>query len=99
MAATVINIPAAESGIRKAEEEIAHQEEALREIDLIINSMEASWESESQRAFADSFRVSKQRIQTFNGTLKDELGSMKTFLEETLSADELTARELRSISW
>lgn len=99
MSATVINVQAAGESIRKAEEQLALQEEALKEIDLIINSMEASWESESQRAFADSFRVSKQRIQTFNETLRDELGSMKTFLDETLSADELTARELRSISW
>lgn len=99
MAATIINVQAVEESIRKAEEQILHQEDALNEIDRIINSMEASWESESQRSFAESFRVSKQKIETFSETFKGELGSMKTFLDETLSADELTARELRSISW
>ena len=99
MPATIINVQAVEESITKAEERIALQEEALNDIDRIINSMEASWESESQRAYADSFRVSKQRIETFNESLRGELQKMQGFLDETLTADELTARELRSISW
>lgn len=99
MAATVINVQAVEESISKAEEQIKSQENSLNEIDRIVNSMEASWESEAQRAYADSFRVSKQRIETFNETLRGDLGNMRRFLEETLSADELTALELRSISW
>lgn len=99
MPATIINVQAVEETISKATEQIVSQEESLNEIDRIINSMEGSWESEAQRAFADSFRTSKQRIDSFNESLRTELKTMQGFIDETLSADELTARELRRISW
>ena len=99
MPTTIINVQAVEETISKANEQITSQEESLNEIDRIINSMEGSWESEAQRAYADSFRTSKQRIESFNESLRTELKTMQGFVDECLSADELTARELRRISW
>ncbi len=99
MPATVINVQTVEENVSKAMEYITSQEESLAEIDRIVNSMEASWESEAQRAYADSFRASKQRIEAFNETLRGEIQKIQGFVDETLTADELTARELRSISW
>lgn len=99
MPATVINIQAVRDKLSSVGKNIAMQEEALSSIDRAVNSMEASWESESQKVFTNSFRESKHRIEKFNESLRSELASMGKFVDRCVSDDETTARELRGITW
>ena len=99
MAATVINVNAVEESTSRALKYVAQQEETLKSIDSIINNMEDAWESPAQRAYAESFRTSKARIEQFNESVKQSITTMQEFVNACVSDDELTAREILSVTW
>ena len=99
MPTTIININAVEESTARARKQIESQENALNEIDRIVNSMEGVWESEAQKVYADRFRDAKTRIHNFNESLNQSLENMKTFVSDCIMTDEQTARELRNVSW
>ncbi len=99
MPTTIININAIEESMARAIKQIEAQENALNEIDRIVNSMEGVWESDAQKVYADRFRDAKTRIQNFNQSLNESLENMRSFVSDCIMADNQTARELLNISW
>lgn len=99
MPTTIININAVEDSTARAKRQITAQEDALNNIDRIINSMEGAWESEAQKVYTDRFRDTRQRIQRFNESVNASLDNMRNFVNDCVSADELTAREIRRVNW
>lgn len=99
MPATIINVNAVEESTSRALRFVSDQEEALNAIDRVVNNMEDAWESDSQRAYTESFRISKERIMNFNESVRQSLNNMKSFVTDCVSADELTAREISSVIW
>lgn len=99
MAATVINVSAVEESTSKALNYVKEQEDALESINRIVNTMEDAWESDSQRAYAESFRQSREKIQRFNESVNQSVNNMRNFVTDCVSADELTAREILGVSW
>ena len=99
MPATVINVDAVEESTSKALNYVKEQEDALESINRIVNTMEDAWESDSQRAYADSFRQSREKIQHFNESVTQSINNMRNFVNDCVSADELTAREILGVSW
>ena len=99
MAATIINVNAVEESTARALRYVNDQQDALLQIDRVVNTMEDAWESDSQRAFADSFRQSRDRIERFNESVNESLNDMRNFVTECVNIDELVAREIRNVSW
>lgn len=99
MPATVINVSAVDESTSRALRLVSEQQDSLSAIDRIINSMEDAWESEAQRAYAESFRATKERIENFNQSVIQSVENMRSFVDECVSADELTAREIRGVTW
>ena len=93
MPATVINVSAVEESTARALRLVAEQEEALSAIDRIVNNMEDAWDSDSQRAYTESFRRSKERIERFNESVNQSLEDMKSFVTECVDIDELKRKE------
>lgn len=99
MPATIINVNAVEESTAKAILQMQSQEDALNNIDRVINSMEGVWESEAQKVYTDKFREAKAKVQKFNTSVNDSLKNMRNFVSECVLVDEQTARELRNVSW
>ena len=99
MPTTIINVTAVEESTARALKQLQTQEDALNNIDSVINSMESVWESESQKVYTDKFREVRARVQKFNTSVNDSLNNMRNFVTECVAADDQTARELRSVSW
>lgn len=99
MPATIINVNAVEDSTARALRYVTEQEEALNAIDRIVNNMEDAWDSEAQKAYAESFRTSRERITRFNESVTESVQSMRNFVADCVEADELTAREIRGVSW
>ena len=99
MPATIINVSAVEESIAQALKFVSEQQDTLNQIDKIVNNMEDSWESDSQRSYTESFRIFRGRIETFNDSVSQSIENMSSFVTECVSADELTAREIRGVSW
>ena len=59
MAATIINVNAVEDGTTRALNYVKEQEDTLESINRIVNTMEDAWDSEAQKAYADSCRYSR----------------------------------------
>ena len=99
MAATIINVNAVEDGTTRALNYVKEQEDTLESINRIVNTMEDAWDSEAQKAYADSFRQSREKIQRFNESVTQSVNNMRNFVADCVSADELTAREILGVSW
>ena len=99
MAATIINVNAVEESTARALRYVNDQQDALAQIDRVVNTMEDAWESDAQKAFAESFRRSKDDIERFNESVNESLNNMRNFVTECVSIDELVAREIRNVSW
>ena len=99
MPTTIISVSAVEESTARALRLVSEQQDSLSAIDRIINSMEDAWESEAQRAYAESFRATKERIENFNQSVIQSVENMRSFVDECVSADELTAREIRGVTW
>ena len=99
MAATIINVNAVEESTSRALNYVKEQEDALEGINRIVNTMEDAWDSDAQKAYADSFRRSRERIQRFNESVTQSVNNMRNFVSDCVSADELTAREILNVSW
>ena len=99
MAATIINVTAVEESTARALRLVAEQQEALNAIDSIVNNMEDAWESEAQKAYAESFRASREKIERFTESVNQSVESMRSFVTDCVNADELTARELLGVNW
>ena len=99
MPATIINVNAVEESTARALRYVSEQEEALKAIDTIVQTKEDAWDSEAQKAYAESFRTSRERIERFNESVTESLDNMRNFVTDCVEADELTAREIRNVSW
>lgn len=99
MPATIINVSAVEESTARALRLVSEQQDTLNTIDRIVNNMEDSWESEAQRAYVESFRTSRDRIQRFNESVIQSVENMRNFVTDCVNADELTAREILNVSW
>ena len=99
MPATIINVSAVEESTARALRFVSEQQDTLNTIDRIVNNMEDSWESETQRAYVESFRTSRDRIQRFNESVIQSVENMRSFVTDCVNADELTAREILNVSW
>ena len=99
MAATIINVNAVEESTARALRYVNDQQDALAQIDRVVNTMEDAWESDAQKAFAESFRRSKDDIERFNESVNESLNNMRNFVTECVNIDELVAREIRNVSW
>ena len=94
MAATIINVNAVEESTSRALNYVN-----LESINRIVNTMEDAWDSDAQKAYADSFRRSRERIERFNESVTQSVNNMRNFVTDCVSADELTAREILGVSW
>ena len=99
MPSTVINVSAIEESTARALRLVSEQQDTLNAIDRIVNNMEDAWESDSQRAYVESFRTSRERIEHFNESVTQSIENMRSFVTECVNADELTAREILSVNW
>ena len=99
MAATIINVNAVEESTARALRYVNDQQDALAQIDRVVNTMEDAWESDAQKAFAESFRRSRDDIERFNESVNESLNDMRNFVTECVNIDELVAREIRNVSW
>ena len=100
MAVTIINVPKVDESTAEALKKVQEQESILDQIDRDINSMSNSvWDSPAQRAYAESFRQSKARIQSFNQSVIQSLDNMKNFVTECVRVDNETAKELLNVIW
>ena len=99
MPTTRINVDAVEESTARAMRFVAEQQDALNAIDRVVNTMEDAWDSDAQRAYAESFRQTRDRIERFNESVNDSLNNMRNFVTDCVNIDELTAREIRSVSW
>lgn len=99
MPTTTINVSATEESTARALRFVNEQQDALNAIDRVVNSMEGAWESEAQRAYAESFRQSKAQIERFNASMNESIENMRSFVTDCVNADELTAREIRNVRW
>ncbi len=99
MPATIINVSAVEESTARALRLVSEQQDTLNTIDRIVNNMEDSWESETQRAYVESFRTSRDRIERFNESVIQSVENMRSFVTDCVNADELTAREILNVSW
>ena len=99
MPTTRINVDAVEESTARAMRFVAEQQDALNEIDRVVNTMEDAWDSDAQRAYAESFRQTRDRIERFNESVNDSLNNMRNFVTDCVNVDELTAREIRNVSW
>ena len=99
MPATIINVPEVNDSIDRAHKQLEEQKQTLERIDGVVSSMEESWDSESQKVYAERFRDAKQRIQQFNESVNDSLTNMKEFVERCVDYDSLTAQEIRNVQW
>ena len=99
MPTTVINVSAVEESTKRALDYVSEQQEMLEAINRVVANMEDAWDSDAQRAYTESFRRSKERIDRFNETVSDSLNNMRAFVGDCVSADELTAREILSVVW
>ena len=99
MPTTVINVSAVEESTSRALRLVSEQQDSLNAIDRIVNNMEDAWESETQRAYAESFRNTRERIDRFSQSVTQSVENMRSFVDDCVSADELTAREIRAVTW
>lgn len=99
MPTTIISVSAVEESTARALRLVSEQQDSLNAINRIINNMEDAWESDSQRAYAESFRQSRERIQNFNESVIQSVENMRSFVSDCVNADELTAREIRGVTW
>ena len=99
MAATIINVNAVEESTARALRYVNDQQDALAQIDRVVNTMEDAWDSDAQKAFAESFRRSRDEIERFNESVNESLNDMRNFVTECVNIDELVAREIRNVSW
>lgn len=99
MPTTRINVDAVEESTARAMRFVSEQQDALNAIDRVVNTMEDAWDSDAQRAYAESFRQTRERIERFNESVNDSLNNMRTFVTDCVNIDELTAREIRNVSW
>ena len=99
MPATRINVDAVNEDTARALRFVTEQQDALNAIDRVVNSMEDAWESDAQRAYAESFRQSKAAIDRFNNSMNESINNMRKFVTDCVGVDELTARELLNVTW
>ena len=99
MAATRINVQAITDRINNANKQLSDQETTLGDIDKTINTMEGVWEAEDQRVYAERFRSRKQKIDNFNRSVAESLKAIQTYVDDCVSADDQTGRDLRNVSW
>ena len=99
MPTTIISVSAVEESTARALRLVSEQQDSLNAIDRIINNMEDAWESDSQRAYVESFRMSRERIENFNQSVIQSVENMRSFVSDCVNADELTAREIRGVTW
>ena len=99
MPTTVINVSAVEESTKRALDYVSEQQDMLGAIDRVVNTMEDAWDSDAQRAYTESFRRSRDRIERFNESVISSLNNMRSFVGDCVSADELTAREILSVIW
>ena len=99
MAATIINVNAVEESTARALRLVNDQQDALSQIERVVNTMEDAWESDAQKEFAESFRRSRDEIERFNESVNESLNNMRSFVTECVNIDELVAREIRNVSW
>lgn len=99
MAATTINVQAAYDSINSANKYIDEQNNSLSDINNTVNSMSGVWEAADQRAYAEQFRTTRQKISTFNQGLKESLDAMKKYVDDCVAIDSQTARDIRNVSY
>ncbi len=99
MPATIINVSAVEESTANALKLVSEQKNSLKAIDTIVKNMEDAWDSDAQREYTESFRISRDRIERFSNSVSQSIKNMNSFVGECVSADELTAREIRGVSW
>lgn len=99
MPATIINVSAVDESTTQALKLVTNQQQTLSVIDSIIANMEDAWDSPSQKSYAESFRTSRQRIESFNESVIRSVEEMRSFVSDCVEADELTAREILSVNW
>ena len=97
--ATIINVSAVEESTARALDFVSEQQDTISAIDRIVSSMEDAWDSEAQRAYAQSFRNSRERIERFSLSVTQSVNNMRSFVNDCVSADELTAMEIRAVAW
>ena len=99
MAATIINVQAVRDRLGKSQKELTQQQSSLDKINNVINSMSGVWESEDQRVYAEQFRVTKQKIESFNNYINESLTAIDNFVNDCVTADVQTGRELMNVQW
>ncbi|MBQ7155748.1 MAG: WXG100 family type VII secretion target [Synergistaceae bacterium] len=99
MPTTRINVDAVEESTARALRFVSEQQDALNAIARVVDTMEEAWDSDAQRAYAESFQQSRQQIERFNESVNDSLNNMRNFVTDCVNVDELTAREIRNVSW
>ena len=97
--ATTINVQAVQEGINQSVNYIDLQQKKLADIHNTINSMSGIWESEDQRVYAERFQATKNKIENFNQGINESLEAIRKYVDDCVSIDSQTGRNLRNISW
>ena len=74
---------------------LQEQEQALSEIAGVIDSMEDVWESESQRVYTERFRDSREKIQDFIQSFREDFTNMEKYVRDWIAYDDWIARKLK----
>lgn len=97
--ATTINVQAVQESISQSVKYIDLQQKKLADISNIINSMSGIWEAEDQRVYAEQFQNTKNKIEIFNQGVNESLEAIKKYVDDCVSIDSQTGRDLRNVSW
>ena len=98
MAANVINVQAVLDNISRAKKYIDEQNASLSDINKTINTMSGIWEAEDQKVYAEQFQSTQKKIETFNNGIVESLDAMKKYVDDCVSIDAQTGRDLRNVS-
>lgn len=99
MAVTVVDVGETTRHVNNVLKELVAQGDAMKRIEDEVLSMREVWDSDSEKAYEEEFRPSKERADGFNEAMRSYLNGMQTFANDCAAADASIHDSLRAISW
>ena len=99
MAVVSVDIDVVTDSITSIRNEITQQDQDLGNIAGEISFMDAAWEDQAQKVYADNFQATKSKIATFNRALGDYLSTFQAFVNRVDERDKAMGRALDNVTW
>ena len=99
MAVVSVDIDVVTENIASIRNEITQQGQNLGNIANDIRFMDAAWEDQAQKVYADNFQATKSKIENFNQALGDYLSTFQVFVNRVDELDKAMGRALDKVTW